>query len=367
MSRIFISYSRQDQLFARRLATDLVGLGAELWLDVDDIPAGMNWSSAIQQGLDKCEAMIVVISPYSMSSKNVEDEWQYYLDHNKAIVPVYLETGRMHFQLSRLQYIDFRTAPYEVALKELHHELRRLGLKLGPFSAENLSTESNFLDIRRVPPAERAGQLPTSKRNSRLPLIALAILLPILLVIGGLLAESHLFTAQPTPTAVVTALLVAPTTAATATVATVATDAPTQVPTVAATSIPTDVPPTATLAPGAMRTDKAGIEQAWVPAGCFTMGSDPKADPDTNNDEIPAHQVCITKGFWVDLYELSNAAFQKFTDAGGYKDQKYWSADGWKWETVASSNGVRHAAQIRCYSRGAIPGTLPNSIQRVVA
>src|SRR5260221_9236059 len=126
MSRIFISYSRQDQLFARRLATDLVGLGAELWLDVDDIPAGMNWSSAIQQGLDNCEAMIVVISPYSMSSKNVEDEWQYYLDHNKVIVPVYLQTSRMHFQLSRLQYIDFITSPYDVTLKAFNPALRRL-------------------------------------------------------------------------------------------------------------------------------------------------------------------------------------------------------------------------------------------------
>src|SRR5260221_156387 len=178
MSRIFISYSRQDQLFARRLATDLVGLGAQLWLDVDDIPVGMNWSTAIQQGLDKCEVMIVVISPYSMSSKNVEDEWQYYLDHNKPIVPVYHTTGRMHFQLSRLQYIDFRTAPYELALKELHHELQRLGLKLGPFSEANLSTESNFLDMQRVPPADRPVQLSGAGRKSRLILISLGVLLP---------------------------------------------------------------------------------------------------------------------------------------------------------------------------------------------
>src|SRR5258708_37200922 len=102
MSRIFISYSRQDQLFARRLATDLVGLGAQLWLDVDDIPAGMNSRSGLHAGLDKPRAMDVVSSPLSMASKNVAEEWQYYHDHNKANVPRVPETGPLPFHVGAL-------------------------------------------------------------------------------------------------------------------------------------------------------------------------------------------------------------------------------------------------------------------------
>src|SRR5450432_1189731 len=206
MTRIFISYSRQDQLFARRLASDLAALGADLWLDVDDIPAGMNWSSAIQQGLDSAEAMIVVISPYSMSSKNVEDEWQYYLDHNKPIVPVYLTTGRMHFQLSRLQYIDFRTSPYETALKELHHELRRLGLNMNPFTTENLSNGDSFLDPKQTSAsgkpvtAIKAAQ-PATRRQ--LPPHLTLIVLGILLLIGGVFLGARIVGNQPSPTSIV--------------------------------------------------------------------------------------------------------------------------------------------------------------------
>jgi formylglycine-generating enzyme required for sulfatase activity len=39
--------------------------------------------------------------------------------------------------------------------------------------------------------------------------------------------------------------------------------------------------------------------------------------------------VCITQGYWLDTYEVTNAAYQKFIDAGGYSKRDYWSADGW--------------------------------------
>ena len=130
MARIFISYSRVDEAMARRLAASLSDMGADVWIDVEDIPAGMKWSSAIQQGLDSGELLIVVISPESMASRNVEDEWQYYLDHNKPVVPVLLKPAKVHFQLNRLQYIDFHTQPYDIAINQLYAELRRKGLQL---------------------------------------------------------------------------------------------------------------------------------------------------------------------------------------------------------------------------------------------
>src|SRR5215216_746190 len=105
--RIFVSYSRKDEFFARRLAQSLSQLGADVWIDIEDIPAGLRWSSAVQQGLDVCNAMIVLVSPNSMGSRNVEDEWQYYLDQSKPVIPVLLRPSKIHYQLTRIQYIDF--------------------------------------------------------------------------------------------------------------------------------------------------------------------------------------------------------------------------------------------------------------------
>ena len=132
MPRLFISYSRTDEAFARRLATSLSEMDADIWIDIKNIPAGMKWSSAIQQGLDVCDAMIVIITPDSASSENVEDEWQYYRDLGKPIVPVMVAPAQLHYQLGRLQYVNFHGQPYEIALTQLHTELWRNGITLRP-------------------------------------------------------------------------------------------------------------------------------------------------------------------------------------------------------------------------------------------
>ncbi len=130
MSRIFISYARADVDFARKLARSLSEMGADIWIDVNDIPAGMKWSTAIQQGLNVCQVMLVIISPDSMASNNVEDEWQYYLDKKKPIIPVWYLPAEKHFQISRLQHIDFYAISYHIAFDRLTHELNRQGISI---------------------------------------------------------------------------------------------------------------------------------------------------------------------------------------------------------------------------------------------
>lgn len=102
----------------------------------------------------------------------------------------------------------------------------------------------------------------------------------------------------------------------------------------------TPEPPTTTPtpSPGQSRIDQKGIEQVWVPPGSFLMGTG-----DTNSleppswaarelaSEGPQHKVEITNGYWIDTYEVTNAAYQDFVDDGGYLHQEYWSEEGWNW------------------------------------
>src|SRR5579859_2694951 len=97
-----------------------------------------------------------------------------------------------------------------------------------------------------------------------------------------------------------------------------------------AMSAATHVPATA-LPPGTIQTDDAGVNQVWVPAGCFKIGSDPTIDPIAQPNEQGAYPVCFASGFWLDQTEVTNASYQKFIDADGYKQQIYWSAQGWRW------------------------------------
>jgi len=137
MARIFISYARKYEPFARKIATSLSDVGANVWLDVKDIPLGMNWSSAIQEGLDLGDLMILILTPEAMVSENVAHEWQYYLDDGKPIIPILLVPTRVHFQIRRLQYVDFHGQDYETAFAQLHSQLRRQGLKLNALSADD--------------------------------------------------------------------------------------------------------------------------------------------------------------------------------------------------------------------------------------
>src|SRR4051812_39571230 len=59
-------------------------------------------------------------------------------------------------------------------------------------------------------------------------------------------------------------------------------------------------------------TDPPGM--AWVPGGEFTIGTDaPAAAP----AERPAHRARVS-GFWIDVTEVTNAAFRRFVEATGY-------------------------------------------------
>lgn len=70
-------------------------------------------------------------------------------------------------------------------------------------------------------------------------------------------------------------------------------------------------------AAGTGRIDSRGVEQVWVPPGCFRRGTDPARERG-NWYETPQHDVCLTRGFWIDKYEVTNAAFTAFADQKGY-------------------------------------------------
>lgn len=96
------------------------------------------------------------------------------------------------------------------------------------------------------------------------------------------------------------------------------------------TPSPTALPTAAPLTADGLRTDARGIQQVFVPDGCFKMGSDPSVDTRAGVNEEPAHDVCVS-GFWIDVHESTNAAFQAFVADGGYTDSQWWSPEGWAW------------------------------------
>src|SRR5690606_21844007 len=116
MATVFISYSRSDAGFVRRLADYLKFKGIDHWLDIDRIQAGEDWSDAVWAALQTCDAMLLVVSPAAMSSKEVANEWKYYHNTGKPIIPVLVDAStNIHYQLVALHYISFDGTTFEEA------------------------------------------------------------------------------------------------------------------------------------------------------------------------------------------------------------------------------------------------------------
>ncbi len=53
------------------------------------------------------------------------------------------------------------------------------------------------------------------------------------------------------------------------------------------------------------------------------MGSDKEKDPDAFDNELPQHEV-ILPTFYISRYPVTNAQFDAFVTAGGYRQERYW-------------------------------------------
>ncbi len=91
MADVFISYSRRDGDFVRRLHEALCGRGRDVFVDWEDIPPATEWRDELHEGIDDAGAVIFVISPHSLDSRECDAELQRAIDQGKRIVPVVYE------------------------------------------------------------------------------------------------------------------------------------------------------------------------------------------------------------------------------------------------------------------------------------
>ena len=108
---VFISYSRKDTDFVRRLDEALKSRGREAWVDWEDIRPTEEWMQAIYAAIDGADTFIFVLTPDSVTSAVCGREIAHAAAHNKRMVPIVareLNTGTAPEALAKLNYIFFR-------------------------------------------------------------------------------------------------------------------------------------------------------------------------------------------------------------------------------------------------------------------
>jgi WD40 repeat protein len=107
---VFISYSRVDSDFARKLNDALQLQGKTTWFDQESIASGVDFQQEIYRGIENSDNMLFIITPSSVKSPYCADEVEYAMKLNKRIVTVLhrsIDTADLHPGLAMLQWIDF--------------------------------------------------------------------------------------------------------------------------------------------------------------------------------------------------------------------------------------------------------------------
>lgn len=120
---VFISYSREDKDFVRRLDQALMKRKRETWVDLEDIRPTEEWLASVYAGIEGANAFVFVISPESVKSKSCLKELTHAVEHNKRLVPVVwreVEDSVVPDPLSSPQWIYFRDEDnFEEAFQDL--------------------------------------------------------------------------------------------------------------------------------------------------------------------------------------------------------------------------------------------------------
>src|SRR6266699_510609 len=72
----FISYSSEDEAFARRLYADLQNNNVRCWFAPEDLKIGDRFADRIEESIRICDKLLVVLSEHSIRSTWVEDEFR---------------------------------------------------------------------------------------------------------------------------------------------------------------------------------------------------------------------------------------------------------------------------------------------------
>jgi hypothetical protein len=155
---IFISYSRRDQEFVTRLASDLDAQVAGVWFDQSTIQLGQKWHDEIMEGIRDCKAFILVLSPDAMESRYVREEVNKALELGKTIFPVIYRpaqwTGEFESLVKEVQTLDLRSGSYTENFQKLVDGLIEAGAgraaRERPFLRQPVQTSLNVA-LSKIP------------------------------------------------------------------------------------------------------------------------------------------------------------------------------------------------------------------------
>jgi hypothetical protein len=147
MAQVFISYSRKDLSFVKRLVADLKNVGLDVWHDVSSLGGGSRWRIEIETAIRNSQFVVVVLSPDSITSEWVEREFLFASNLKRKIIPLMCRSCEMPLNYVDLNYIDLQGKKYTQNFDKL---LRSLNSVPMPTAMPSTTVKKPFFTIKTL-------------------------------------------------------------------------------------------------------------------------------------------------------------------------------------------------------------------------
>lgn len=118
-AHIFVSYARVDSAFVDKLQASLLERGFDVWVDTRRLEGGDIFAQAIEHEINRCDVMLVILSPDAVQSTWVRKEISYAQAAKKRMVPLmWRRVDRVPIEVADVEYISFEQA-YDDGLDRL--------------------------------------------------------------------------------------------------------------------------------------------------------------------------------------------------------------------------------------------------------
>ena len=108
MPDIFISHSNEDGEATLDIVSALRRAGYGVWVDFENIRGGAEWLCEIEAGIERCDAVVLVLSAASRQSTWVERECLYAYQLRKPVITALIADVLIPLHLINIQYCDLR-------------------------------------------------------------------------------------------------------------------------------------------------------------------------------------------------------------------------------------------------------------------
>jgi hypothetical protein len=129
MADVFISYKREDRVFAERLSIVLEQLGFEVWWDFD-LLSGDRYRSVIRKVIDECKVAVVLWSTRAVQSDFVMDEAEYAKAQGK-LCPARIDDVALPFGFGSLHTDDLSAWDSELFDPQFQNLVRAIENRVG--------------------------------------------------------------------------------------------------------------------------------------------------------------------------------------------------------------------------------------------